>query len=212
MPDLDTYRKQAKQLVRWHRQRNYSIGERLRRLERHKATTDAEALAMKFPLTLAQEIIAAEAGHASWAALKAAVEAAPLAERPRRPEPGPPVVRGVTPILFVRDVAASAAFWRDTLGFTIDFLHGAPPFYGSVSRNGVCLHLRFVHRPIIDLPAARAEDVILASFEVTNVKALFEAFKAAGAKFPQTLTKQAWGGTDFYVEDLDGNVVSFVGY
>ena len=53
----------------------------------------------------------------------------------------------VVPILFVRDVPASAAFFRDRLGFTIDFLHGTPPFYGSVSRGKACLHLRCVHQP-----------------------------------------------------------------
>ena len=36
MPSIETYRKQAKQLVRWHRERNYSIGEKLRLIERLK--------------------------------------------------------------------------------------------------------------------------------------------------------------------------------
>jgi hypothetical protein len=27
----------------------------------------------------------------------------------------------------------------------------------------------------------------------------------------QKLTKQAWGGTDFTVRDMDGNTVAFVG-
>ena len=30
MPRIDSYRKQAKQLVRWHRERNYSVGEKVR--------------------------------------------------------------------------------------------------------------------------------------------------------------------------------------
>jgi uncharacterized glyoxalase superfamily protein PhnB len=37
-------------------------------------------------------------------------------------------------------------------------------------------------------------------------------FKARGVEFAQTLTKQAWGGTDFQVRDPDGNVISFVTY
>ena len=59
------------------------------------------------------------------------------------------------PILFVRDVAASAAFYRDTLGFAIDFLYGEPPFYGAVSRGEACLHLRCVHEPNFAALAAR---------------------------------------------------------
>jgi uncharacterized glyoxalase superfamily protein PhnB len=44
------------------------------------------------------------------------------------------------------------------------------------------------------------------------VQGLFEEFKSQGADFAQTLTKQAWGGTDFHVRDPDGNVISFVTY
>jgi len=44
------------------------------------------------------------------------------------------------------------------------------------------------------------------------VQGLFEEFKARGVEFAQTLTKQAWGGTDFQVRDPDGNVISFVTY
>jgi hypothetical protein len=71
MPSIETYRKQAKLLVRWHRERNYSIGEKLRLLERYRHLTDVEVLQMAMPLTLAQEIVAVEAGFTDWAALKA---------------------------------------------------------------------------------------------------------------------------------------------
>ena len=70
MLNLDNLKKQAKLLVKWHRDRNYSIGERIRILPRYRKLTDVEALALKFPLSEAQEIIALEAGFKSWAALK----------------------------------------------------------------------------------------------------------------------------------------------
>ncbi len=116
------------------------------------------------------------------------------------------------PILFVRDVPASAAFYRDTLGFTIDFLYGTKPFYGAVSRGGVCLHLRFVRQPNFVELAAREVSLILASIEVSDVHALFAEFQARGAAFAQAPTRQDWGGTDFHVRDPDGNVISFVTY
>ncbi|MEO6216261.1 MAG: glyoxalase superfamily protein [Sphingomonas sp.] len=207
MATIETYRKQAKLLVRWHREGNYSVGGKLRLLERYRDRTDREILDSPLPLTLAQEVVAVEAGFASWAALKA--EAAGVAPMPR-PDPGAPIMKTVTPILFVRDVTMAADFYRETLGFEIDFLHGKPPFYGAVYRDGVCLHLRFVHRPNFAELAASERSLILATIEVTNVKALFEAFKARGVDFPQGLVKQAWGGTDFHVRDPDGNVISFV--
>ena len=207
MPTIETYRKQAKLLVRWHREGNYSIGGRVRNLERYQSLTDHEALVMKFTLALAQEIVAAEAGHPSWAALK---EGAAGAVKKPRVSSGPPVVRRVVPILLVRNVTASATFFHEKLGFEIDFLHGLPPFYGSVSRDGVRLHLRFVHEPFFAKAAELEESVICASFQVSNVQGLFKEFQVRGVEFAQGLTKQAWGGTDFQVRDPDGNAISFV--
>jgi catechol 2,3-dioxygenase-like lactoylglutathione lyase family enzyme len=122
------------------------------------------------------------------------------------------VLKSVVPILFVRDVPASAAFFQQKLGFEIDFLYGEPPYYGSVSRDAVCLHLRFVHRPNFIELAAREVSLILASIEVSDVRSLFEEFSARGVAFSQIPTQQPWGGTDLHVRDPDGNVISFVTY
>jgi uncharacterized glyoxalase superfamily protein PhnB len=119
-------------------------------------------------------------------------------------------LKSIVPILFVRDVSACAAFFKEKLGFVVDFLYGTPPFYGSVSRGGAKLHLRFVGRPNFAELAAREESLILATIEVSDVHALFAEFKERGVDFPQTPTKQPWGGTDFHVRDPDGNVISFV--
>ena len=208
---LENYKKQAKQLVRWHREGNYSIGGRIRGLARYKTLTDREALALAFPLREAQEIIAVEAGHASWAALKAAVTN--IANQPMpagRVSPTPRFTRAV-PIIFVANVQASAEFFRDTLGFSIDFLHGQPPFYGAVSRDGACVHLKFVHEPVFAIGTQDREGFIMAFIEVENVKALYARYVAAGVTFEQKLRKQAWGGRDFIVRDLDGNAICFVG-
>lgn len=209
MPTLETYRKQAKLLVRWHKDGNYSIGEKLRLLPRFRLLTDREALDMAFPLALAQEITAVEAGYENWAALKAATADAP--KTPRKPG-GPPVLQSVTPVLMVRDVRAAAEWYCDRLGFGVDFLHGHPPFYGAVSRDGVCLHLRFVHAPNFGALAEVEGGLILATIEAVNVKALFADVQARGAEIAQKLTRQAWGETDFHVRDLDGNVIAFFAY
>lgn len=119
-------------------------------------------------------------------------------------------LKPATPILFVRDVAAAAAFYRDKLGFAVDFLHGSPPFYGSVSRGATCLHLRFVGAPNFAALAATEESLILATIEVDDVEALFDEYARNGVDIPQALIEQVWGGKDFHVRDPDGNVISFV--
>ena len=209
MPSIETYRKQAKLLVRWHRERNYSIGEKLRLLERYHHLTDVEALEMAMPLTLAQEIVAVEAGFRNWAALKAGID--DLA-RPSPVEAGSAILAGAVPIVFVRDVAAAAAFYEGKLGFHVDFLHGKPPFYASVSRDHASLHLRFVHETNFTELAAREPALILATIEVANVKVLFQEYESRQVEFAQRLVRQPWGGLDFHVRDPDGNVISFVQY
>jgi catechol 2,3-dioxygenase-like lactoylglutathione lyase family enzyme len=208
VPTIDTFRKQAKQLVRWHRERNYSIGEKFRLLERYRHLTDVDALNTPLPLTVAQEIVAVEAGFEDWTALKASADINPISTGVE----GEPTFLSTVPILFVRDVNRAAAFYVDRLGFQIDFLHGNPPFYGSVSRDRSCLHLRLVHDPNFAALAAREKSLILATIEVRHVKRLFEGYELRGVEFAQRLVRQAWGGIDFQVRDLDGNVISFVEY
>src|SRR5579859_7541574 len=163
MPSIETSRKQAKQLVRWHRERNYSIGEKVRLVERYRHLTDVEVLSMPLPLTVAQEIVAIEAGFKNWTDLKAsASRVAP----PAIAADTEVTIRNAVPIHFVQDVVAAATFYRDQLGFNVNFLHGDPPFFGSVSRGAACIHLRFVHQPtFFSELAAQEGSLILATVE-----------------------------------------------
>ena len=206
--NLENLKKQAKLLVKWHREGNYSVGGRIRALPRYHKLTDVEVLALKFPLSEAQEIISLEAGFESWAALRVGL-AIPL--KKAKPALVVPTIKGAMPVVFVSNVRSSALFFRDTLGFAIDFLHGHPPFYGSVSRGGACLHVRFVHEPVFAAGIREREDLLSAFLAVDNLKGLFAEYKAAGAKFVHPLKKQPWGASAFIVLDPDGNRICFSG-
>ena len=209
MLNLDNLKKQAKLLVKWHRERNYSIGERIRTLPRYRKLTDREVLALKFPLSEAQEIIALDAGFESWAALKDGL-AVPVKKTKSKPSPVAPTLKAAMPVVFVSDVRSTALFFRDTLGFAIDFLHGQPPFYSSVSRGGACIHLRFVHEPAFDAGVREREGGLLSAvLTVENIKGLFAEYKAADVKFAQPLRKEPWGASGFTVLDPDGNQIYF---
>jgi DNA-binding MarR family transcriptional regulator/catechol 2,3-dioxygenase-like lactoylglutathione lyase family enzyme len=121
-------------------------------------------------------------------------------------------VRGIIPILFVTDVSRTARFFSDQLGFTTEFLHGTPPFYGSVSRDGACLHLRYVAAPNFTELAAKEDSLIVVSVEVSDVHALHAEFEKRGVTIARDLVDQPWGGTDFHLRDPDGNEISFVTY
>src|SRR6476620_4620003 len=97
---LENFKKQAKLLVRWHRERNYSVGGRIRQLSRYENLTDTEALALPFPLHEAQEIIALEHGYNSWAELKQGLKKA--SSRVRR-APATLRLTKAMPVLYVSD-------------------------------------------------------------------------------------------------------------
>jgi catechol 2,3-dioxygenase-like lactoylglutathione lyase family enzyme len=206
MSRLEAFRKQAKQLVRWHRAGNHSIGGRIRGLPRYRELTDVQVLKLKFPLSEAQEIIAREAGFPDWAALKAAMEKeADAAKAPRSQA----VVKSAIPVVFVTSVPETAAFFRDKLGFGVDFLHGHPAFYGAVSRGGATIHLRLVHEPVVSQEVREKELLLAAFIPVENVKGLFEEYKAREVPLVGTLRREPWGGPTFTIRDPDGNWICF---
>jgi len=197
-------------LVRWHRAGNYSVGGRIRGLPRYQDLTDVEALALKFPLSEAQEIIALEAGYESWAALKSGLPT--ISKKNQLVLADEPVLKAALPVVLVSNVQTSATFFRDELGFVIDFLHGNPPFYGSVSRGGARLHLRFVHELVITGEVRKREDGLLSAFVVVeNIKSLFAEYKDNGVRFAHPLRKEPWGASAFTVLDPDGNWICFAG-
>src|SRR5258708_19753304 len=71
MPNLENLRKQAKLVLRWHRDRYYPVAAQIRSgLPRYSQMTDAEILAQGFKLSDAQELVARQHGFESWRALK----------------------------------------------------------------------------------------------------------------------------------------------
>jgi len=63
MPTLDTYRKQAKLLMRWHRERDYSIGGRVRTLDRFKTLTGGDFVKVNSPRGGARGFVGEKAGQ-----------------------------------------------------------------------------------------------------------------------------------------------------
>jgi catechol 2,3-dioxygenase-like lactoylglutathione lyase family enzyme len=207
MPTLDTLKKQAKQILRWRREGNYEVAQRIRHaLPRCRAMSDAEILAADFTLGHAQEVVAREQGFESWAALKAGLQ--PMTTTTAKAAVTPQLAF-CEPTLFVSDVRASCAWFEQVLGFARQFLYGEPPFYGQVARDGQRLNLRYVCDPVFVGDIRELEDLRSADIGVRGLKPLFEEFKAAGADFHSPIRKHPWGVSDFVVRDPDGNLIAF---
>jgi hypothetical protein len=71
MPNLENLKKQAKLILRWHRERHYPVAAQIRELmPRFLNMSDSEILAASFKLSDAQEMVAKQRGFDSWQTLK----------------------------------------------------------------------------------------------------------------------------------------------
>jgi uncharacterized glyoxalase superfamily protein PhnB len=208
---LEQLREQAEQFLRWHRERHWTVAAVIRStLPRYARLGDAQIFETQFRLADAQELVALRAGFASWQQLVAAGGAgAASTDAATAPAAEPPRVLVARPFVCVRDVRAACGYYVDTLGFSLAFDYGDPPFYAEVERDGVRLCLRHTDQAMIDPEHARREDVPVASFEVTDASSLFLELQEAGALFSQPLRSEPYGTRTFVVDDPCGNRLLF---
>jgi catechol 2,3-dioxygenase-like lactoylglutathione lyase family enzyme len=212
MPNIEHLKKQAKQYLRWHRERYYPVAARIRAgLPRFRHLSDEQVLNANFKLADAQELVARERSFEGWQALKSGAHA-------MTHEAGQavlhPILSSTEAQLFVADIKASCDFYTDKLGFTVAFVYGDPPYYGQVTRDHARLNLRVVGEPVFVGDIREREHLLSASLTVTTsdeIKQLFLSYQAAGVRFGQTLKKEPWGARTFIVLDPDGNLILFAG-
>lgn len=104
------------------------------------------------------------------------------------------------PILTVHDLEASKHYYEDKLGFDVDWDHGDPPDFASVSRGAAIL---FMCEGCQGTPGSWT--MIFAE----DVDALHEELDDAGAKIRMPPKTMPWGIRELHVSDLDGNVLRF---
>jgi catechol 2,3-dioxygenase-like lactoylglutathione lyase family enzyme len=109
----------------------------------------------------------------------------------------------IAPVLRVRDLKGSLAFYRDQLGFGLDFCY--EEFYASVSRDGCHLHLQCASPAPRDQAAFERAELIDACVVVQSVEALSSTFASAAVPFTVPLRHMPYG-VEFYIRDPDGFV------
>jgi len=116
-------------------------------------------------------------------------------------------VTGISPQFLVDDLDRAVAYYRDKLGFELDFTYES--FYASVSRDGFAIHLKHGHVPAEERKRRREDEHLDAYVAVEGVGALFEELETRGAQVIQPLTQQPWSCLDFIVQDADGYILCF---
>jgi uncharacterized glyoxalase superfamily protein PhnB len=212
MPNIENLKKQAKQYLRWHRERYYPVAAHIRAaLPRYRHLGDVEILESSFKLADAQELVARQMGFDGWQALKSG--AAAMSDEPRQTTPRP-ILNAIEAQLFVANVKSSCDFYANKLGFTVKFVYGDPPYYAQLARDNARINLRLVFEPVFIAGVRKRESLLSASINVATaieIKALFLSFQAAGVPFHQPLKKEPWGSRTFIVSDPDENLILFAG-
>lgn len=99
--------------------------------------------------------------------------------------------------------------YYEKLGFTF----GEPwdGFYAIGELDGLELHLKEAPKNDSDRQFRRDQEHLDAAAGVDGIEAFYEQCVANGVKIHKALATTEWGTKDFYVEDPDGNIISFGG-
>ena len=114
---------------------------------------------------------------------------------------------GIAPQFLVDDLDRAIMYYRDKLGFNLDFSYES--FYASVSRNGFAIHLKFAPKTVSDRLHRKQHEHLDVYISVRGVATLHSELQSRGALITKPLEERPWSCTDFYVEDPDGYILCF---
>ena len=121
-----------------------------------------------------------------------------------------PRITASAPVLLVRDVEASAEYFRDAVGFGPDRMWGDPPDFCITRRDGHCLMLAQVPDPQQITPFWKIRDKMWnAYFWVDDADELFREMEANGARIDYGPCTQPYEVREFGIQDLDGHDIGF---
>ena len=116
-------------------------------------------------------------------------------------------VTGIAPQFLVDDLNTVIAYYRDKLGFGVDFCYDL--FYAGVSRDGFAIHLKCAPKTRSDRAHRKQNEHLDAYISVTGVAALHDELRSRGALITRPLEARPWSCNDFYVEDPEGYILCF---
>ncbi|MCC7435204.1 MAG: VOC family protein [Methanoregulaceae archaeon] len=115
------------------------------------------------------------------------------------------------PVLLVRDLLASAEYWRERVGFEVPRLYNDPPTFAMPTRDGVTIMLaQTPHGTQPPLPNWRvAPSTNNVYIWVEDVDGLYQELQDRGVSIDYTLYDTPWGTREFGIQDLDEHDITF---
>jgi catechol 2,3-dioxygenase-like lactoylglutathione lyase family enzyme len=114
------------------------------------------------------------------------------------------------PYFPVADVALSATYYKDVLGFDVEYAAGDPPQFAICSRDNLAIMLRKVQAPELIRPNESQGGTWDAFFWVDDAIALHAELVERGATVVYgPILQEAYDMQEFAVRDRDGHVLGF---
>ena len=119
---------------------------------------------------------------------------------------GPRHFYGVLPVFLVDDVARTCEYYRDVLGFEVDFIYGTPPSYASVSRDDAIFNFSLSQPPgrrngVASIAPGNGVDAYVVVSDIDDVYEELRQNEAKISSGPETLD---YGMREFQIEDMNG--------
>lgn len=114
---------------------------------------------------------------------------------------------GAVPVFLVDDIEQTVSYYRDVLGFEVDFLFGGPPpTYASVSRDDAILNFTTADPPGSrnSIKSSGSERGVDTYVVVSDVDEVYEEVSERGANIVVPITSFDYGMREFAVEDING--------
>lgn len=129
------------------------------------------------------------------------------------PEPNeknrPPRMFRVEPVIMVHGVVETITFYRDKLGFKVDFVLGDPATHAAVSQGewtGSTVTIQITQAP---KDHELTPSSYLYIYADTTLDRLFEKYRDNGVEIVSEPEEQPWGMHEFAIKDVNGHVIVF---
>ena len=116
----------------------------------------------------------------------------------------PPILcDSVNPGLVVGDILTATEFYKNKLGFRLDFTWGDPPEFAAMTLGNISIHL---------LKGKEKTGKGFAYFGVEDVDTVYNFHKSNGVEIVEPIADRPYDMRDYNVSDLYGNILGFGQY
>lgn len=120
-----------------------------------------------------------------------------------------PMLLGLRPMLAVTDLARTVRFYVEKLGFNCSGMHGNPPVWAEVERDGQAFMFNTPPKSHVERDVPRSsKDYQIYYIDVDDVEALHAEFRGRGAGVTD-LRVAVYGMKEFEVRDPDDHWIWF---